>query len=68
MAKKKLEISLAPIAVQIDKAEKELRALRPKVAVADRKKIDLEIKDLKKIKRTIREICKEKMTHGFSPA
>jgi hypothetical protein len=68
VAKPKLEISLAPIAEQIGKVEKQLRALRPKVAVADRKRIDLDIADLKKLKKTIREVCKGRMTHGFSPA
>ncbi len=68
MAKRKLGVSLSPIAAQIDKAEKNLRKLKPRVSPADRKKIDLEIKDLKKIRKAVAKACGGKMTPGLSPA
>ena len=48
MAKRKLEVTLTPIATQIDKARAKMESLRPKVSAADKKAIDLEIKKLKK--------------------
>lgn len=68
MAKKKLEISLSPIAAQIDKAEKQLKSLRSQVSASDQRKIDLEIKDLKKIRTVVVKACGGRMTHVFSPA
>ena len=68
MAKKKLEISLSPIAAQIDKAGKKLKSLRSQVSTSDQKKIDLEIKDLKKIRAVVVKACGGRMTHAFSPA
>jgi spermidine/putrescine-binding protein len=69
MAKKKLVVSLKPIKEQIQKAEKNLRKIKPKVSVADRKQIDLDIKNLNAALATVREICKNGiMTHGFDPA
>ena len=68
MAKKKLVVSLKPIKVQIQKAEKSLRKIKPKVSPADRKQIDLDIKNLNTALATLRNICHGIMTHGFSPA
>jgi hypothetical protein len=68
VAKKKLEISLSPIAAQIDKAKKKLKSLRSQVSTSDQKKIDLEIKDLKKIRGVVVKACGGRMTHAFSPA
>jgi len=69
MAKKKLVVSLKPIKEQIQKAEKSLRKIKPKVSAADRKQIDLDIKNLNAALATVRTICKNGiMTHGFAPA
>jgi len=67
MAKPKLKISLSPIAAQIDKAQKKLESLRPRVSAADQKDIDLEIKDLRKCRKGITAFCGS-MTHIFKPA
>jgi hypothetical protein len=69
MAKKTLVVSLKPIKVQIQKAEKSLRKIKPKVSVADRTQIDLDIKNLNAALATVKEICKNGiMTHGFEAA
>jgi hypothetical protein len=68
MARKKLEISLSPIAVQIDKAAKKLRSLKSKVSTADRRKIESEIKDLTKIRAVVVKVCGGRMTRAFLPA
>jgi hypothetical protein len=67
MAKPKLEVSLSPIATQIDKAAKKLKSLRSSVSSADQKKIDLEIKELLKVRKGLAAFCK-RMTHAFKPA
>jgi hypothetical protein len=67
MAKLKLEISLSPIAAQIDKAKKKLESLRPRVSAADQKDIDLEIKELLKCRKELAAFCR-RMTHSFKPA
>jgi hypothetical protein len=66
MAKPRLEISLSPIAAQIDKAQKKLKSLRPRVSAADQKDIDLEIKELLKCRKEIVAFC-GRMTHIFKP-
>jgi hypothetical protein len=67
MAKPKLEISLSPIAAQIDKAKKKMESLRPRVSAADQKDIDLEITELLKCRKELAAFCR-KMTHAFKPA
>lgn len=67
MAKAKLEVSLSPIAAQIDQVTKKLKALRPRVAKADQKKIDLEIKVLLKARKGLAALC-HNMTSAFTPA
>jgi hypothetical protein len=67
MAKQKLEVSLSPIAAQIDKAATKLKSLRPRVSSADQKKIDLEIKELQKVRKGLAAFCR-RMTHSFKPA
>jgi hypothetical protein len=68
MAKKPLVVSLAPIKVQIKKAEQSLRKLKPKVSAADKKQIDLNIKELQSVLAQLTKGCKGIMTHGFRPA
>jgi hypothetical protein len=66
MAKRKLEVTLKPIATQIDKSQAKMESLRPKVSAADKKAIDLEIKKLEKFRKELAEFC-GRMTHGFKP-
>jgi hypothetical protein len=66
MAKRKLEITLTPIATQIDKAQAKMKSLRPKVSAADKKAIDLELEKLKKFKKELADFC-GRMTHPFDP-
>jgi hypothetical protein len=68
MAKKKLVVSLAPIKIQIKKAEQSLRKLKPKVSVAGKKQIDLNIKELQGALALLTKGCKGIMTHAFQPA
>jgi hypothetical protein len=67
MGRKKLEISLSPIAVQVDKAAKKLKALKPKVSASDRKAIDKELKDLTSIRAIVVKLCGGRMTRAFLP-
>ena len=53
----KIGFSLHPVAAAIRRAEKKLRSLRPKVGKADQKKIDLNLRALKKSYHLIRVIC-----------
>lgn len=53
----KIGFSLHPVAAAIRKAEKQLRALRPKVGKADQKKIDLNLRMLKKSYHLIELPC-----------
>jgi hypothetical protein len=66
MAKRKLEVTLTPIATQIGKAQAKMKSLKPRVSVADQKAIDLEIKKLEKFRKELAEFC-GRMTHGFKP-
>jgi hypothetical protein len=64
MAVKELSVKLSPIAKEIDKATKKLKAIRKKLSPKERKKLDLEIKDLCKARVLIAESCR-KMTVIF---
>ncbi|MGA2428689.1 MAG: hypothetical protein ABSH13_09310 [Candidatus Acidiferrum sp.] len=57
MAKPKLKASLSPIAAQIDKTAMQLKSLRPKASSAGQRKIDLDIRKLKKIRKGLAAIC-----------
>jgi uncharacterized coiled-coil DUF342 family protein len=57
MAKTKLKASLSPIAAQIDKTAAQLKSLRSQASSAGQKKIDLEIKKLKKVRKGLAAIC-----------
>jgi hypothetical protein len=53
----KVAFSVHPITNAIRKAEKKLRAIRPKVSKAERKKIDLNLRMLKKSYQLLRIPC-----------
>ena len=68
MAKKKLVVSLKPIAQDIERVKKSLKGFKRKVSVADRARIDLKIKYLDAAIKDLRQSCKNsKMTPGFNP-
>jgi hypothetical protein len=56
--RKKNRVSLKPIVVQIVKAQKAARRLRPSLVVADRRRLTLKIKRLDKLRRSTKSICK----------
>jgi hypothetical protein len=53
----KVAFTLHPITTAIRRAEKKLRAIRPKVSKAERKKIDLNLRMLEKSYRLLRIAC-----------
>jgi hypothetical protein len=53
----KVAFSVHPITTAIRRAEKKLRAIRPKVSKADQKKIDLNLRMLEKSYRLLRFPC-----------
>ena len=53
----KVAFSVHPITTAIRRAEKKLRAIRPKVSKADKKKIDLNLRMLKKSYRLLEFAC-----------
>jgi hypothetical protein len=53
----KVAFSVHPITSAIRRAEKKLRAIRPKVSKAERKKIDLNLRMLQKSYRLLRLPC-----------
>jgi hypothetical protein len=53
----KIAFSLHPITSAIRRAEKKLRAIRPKVSKADQKKIDLNLRMLEKSHHFLRISC-----------
>ena len=53
----KVAFSAHPITNAIRRAEKKLRAIRPKVSKADQKKIDLNLRMLEKSYRLLRFPC-----------
>lgn len=67
MAKKKLEVSLKPIASEIDKAAKKLESLKRRVSKADRMRVNSDLKDLVKIRALVIRSCRSTMTHIFVP-
>jgi len=69
MAKKKVQVSLKPIAQCIDDAISALSGFQNQVSAADKKKINLKLKLLKSAKKDVRRACKDKkMTPGFNLA
>jgi hypothetical protein len=60
----KINFTLKNITKEITKAEKELRAIRGKVAKADRKKIDLELRGLAKCRIIVKNFCRPLVLYG----
>jgi hypothetical protein len=63
----KIAFSLHPITDAIRRAEKKLRAIRPKVSKAERKKIDLNLRMLEKSHRLLRLACPEVKARQIKP-
>jgi hypothetical protein len=59
-----ISFTLKTIAKEIEKAEKKLRAIRGKVAKADQKKIDLELRGLVECSRIVKHFCRPLMHYG----
>jgi hypothetical protein len=53
----KIKFTLHGVAREIRKAEKQLRSMRSKVVKTDQKKIDLNLRELEKSYRLLRDIC-----------
>jgi hypothetical protein len=60
----KINFTLKNITREIAKAEKKLRAIRGKVAKADQKKIELELRELAKCKKTVTFFCRPLVHYG----
>ena len=68
MAKKKLEVSLKPIASQIDKATEKLKSLKSRVSKVDRRKVEFGLKDLVNARKLVVRACgRSSMTPVFAP-
>jgi len=67
MAKKKLEVSLSPIAAQIDKATKTLKKLKPRVSRKEVRALDSRLKDLLGLRALVVKICRSRMNIAFLP-
>ena len=61
----KVAFSVHPITTAIRRAEKKLRAIRPKVSKADQKKIDLNLRMLEKSYRLLRLACPKVKAQQF---
>ena len=59
-----VKFTLKSITKEIDKAEKKLRALRGKVLTADLKKIDLNLRSLRRARRIIGVVCRPTLHYG----
>jgi hypothetical protein len=60
----KISFTLKNITKEIQKADKKLRALRKKVATADQKKIDLELRGLVQCSRIVKHFCRPLVHYG----
>jgi len=62
----KISFTLKSITKEIEKAEKKLRGLRKKVVKADLKKIDLNLRSLKRAHGIIGVVCRPTLLYGQS--
>jgi len=62
----KISFTLKSITKEIEKAEKKLRGLREKVVKADLKKIDLNLRSLKRAHGIIGVVCRPTLHYGQS--
>jgi len=60
----KISFTLKNITKEITKAEKKLRAIRGKVAAAEQKKIDLELRGLVECSKIVKHFCRPLMHYG----
>ena len=67
MAKKKLKVSLLPIAVQVKKAEKQFRSLRRRVSKDELANIKAGVQNLLDIRALLLKGCRSRMTVTFLP-
>jgi hypothetical protein len=68
MPKKKMQVTLKPIALNIEKTIKALSGFQKKVSPEDSAKIDLKIESLRCALKDVRAACGDKkMTPGFLP-
>lgn len=68
MAKKKMQVTLKPLARNIEKTIKALSGFQKKVSPADSAAIDLKIESLKCALKDVKAACGDKkMTPGFLP-
>jgi hypothetical protein len=59
MPRQRYEIeSLGPVIVEIERREKSLRAIRPSIAKADRKDLDLRLQALEESRQILSSACK----------
>ena len=62
----KISFTLKSVTKEIEKAEKKLRAIRRKVTKADQKKVDLNLRSLKRSHGIIAHICRPPTMYGQS--
>jgi hypothetical protein len=67
MAKKKLEVSLSPIAAHIYNATKKLKKLKPRVSKKELRALESGLKDLLGIRALVVKACRSRMTIAFLP-
>jgi hypothetical protein len=67
MAKKKLKVSLLPIAVQVKKAEKQLKSLRRRVSKSELANVEAGVQNLLDIRAVLLKGCRTRMTVTFLP-
>ena len=67
MAKKKLKVSLLPIAIQVKKAEKKLKSLRRRVSKDELANIKAGVQNLLDIRALLLKGCRSRMTVTFLP-
>jgi uncharacterized coiled-coil protein SlyX len=60
----KINFTLKNITKEITKAEKKLLTIREKVAKADQKKIDLELRGLRECSRIVKNFCRPLLLYG----
>jgi len=63
--------SLGPVIFEIEKRQEKLKAIRPKVTLRDRKKLDLRLKALEQSRQILARACKSsppKMNAYFAGA
>ncbi len=60
----KINFTLKNVTREIAKAEKKLRAIRGKVAKADQKKIELELRGLEQCRKVVKNFCRPLVHYG----